>query len=239
MFGIERAFILGLATAWWSTLVSSIWLHRALAHRSWAPGRLLTLVFHASTWCLTGIRPREWVAVHREHHRHVDGELDPHSPVVFGRTAVLLGNVLLYRRWLSMHRERVSGLSTDVPPLPLRLVDRIPWAKPAGLAVTTFGVAIWLRSWVAGGLWLGAHLVATALLAGSVNSLCHPRFGDGGRPLDRPLLALITWGEGWHGTHHSRPRLTRLRGFGRDPGWSVIRLATGLRLARDVADRTE
>ena len=41
-------------------------------------------VFRFLTWITTGIRPRQWVAVHRKHHAFTDVEGDPHSPVLLG-----------------------------------------------------------------------------------------------------------------------------------------------------------
>src|ERR1700722_6702326 len=49
-------------------------------------------------WITTGLRPRQWVAVHRRHHAFTDVAGDPHSPALVGYTTVQLGNVVLYRR---------------------------------------------------------------------------------------------------------------------------------------------
>ena len=49
-------------------------------------------------WMTTGIRPRQWVAVHRKHHAYTDDPGDPHSPVLDGYLTVQLANALLYRK---------------------------------------------------------------------------------------------------------------------------------------------
>ena len=51
------------------------------------------------TWLHTGIKPRQWVAVHRKHHAYTDVEGDPHSPRPrgLGRRSQLT-NAALYRR---------------------------------------------------------------------------------------------------------------------------------------------
>ena len=48
-------------------------------------------------WVTTGIRPRQWVAVHRKHHAFTDVEGDPHSPVIHGWIKVQMINVAMYR----------------------------------------------------------------------------------------------------------------------------------------------
>ena len=50
------------------------------------------------TWMLVGIRPRQWVAVHRKHHAFTDTPRDPHSPLVLGFARVLFANAFLYRK---------------------------------------------------------------------------------------------------------------------------------------------
>lgn len=47
-------------------------------------------------WLTTGVVTKEWVAVHRKHHRYSDKPLDPHSPSVYGIWHVLFAGVLLY-----------------------------------------------------------------------------------------------------------------------------------------------
>ena len=92
------AVLLGLVLAQFATLVTTVYLHRGLSHRavSFSPG--ITRVFRFLTWTTTGIRPRQWVAVHRKHHAYTDVEGDPHSPVLEGFATVQFANVALYRR---------------------------------------------------------------------------------------------------------------------------------------------
>jgi stearoyl-CoA desaturase (delta-9 desaturase) len=41
---------------------------------------------------------RQWVAIHRKHHRYSDQEGDPHTPHVYGIWNVLFGGALLYSK---------------------------------------------------------------------------------------------------------------------------------------------
>src|ERR1700730_14253820 len=78
--------------------VTTIWLHRALSHRAMTVTPGLTRLFRVVTWITTGIRPRQWVAVHRKHHAFTDVDGDPHSPVLKGYMTVQLANPYLYRK---------------------------------------------------------------------------------------------------------------------------------------------
>ena len=74
-------FLLGASL---SLVYTSIFYHRALAHRAlilrpW----LETWIAWSGVW-ITGIDPKGWVCMHRLHHAHSDGPLDPHIPVQVG-----------------------------------------------------------------------------------------------------------------------------------------------------------
>src|SRR5437870_8514366 len=108
------ALLVGFALAQFATLVTTVYLHRTLAHRAMTltPGTALT--FRFLTWMTTGIRPRQWVAVHRRHHAYTDVEGDPHSPVLFGFVRVQLGNAALYRR-VARDDATVRRYARDLP----------------------------------------------------------------------------------------------------------------------------
>src|SRR5438132_2249372 len=108
------AILAGLAVAQLATLVTTLYLHRTLAHRALtlAPG--VASVARVLTWLTTGIRPRQWVAVHRKHHAFTDVDGDPHSPVLRGWVRVQLGNVGLYRK-VSNDPEQVARYARDLP----------------------------------------------------------------------------------------------------------------------------
>ena len=74
----------------------TIYLHRSQAHRA---VELHPVVSHAMRfwlWLTTGMVTRQWVAIHRKHHRFTEGEGDPHSPHVYGIWRVLFGGAWLY-----------------------------------------------------------------------------------------------------------------------------------------------
>jgi len=111
---ILLAVVVGLATCQVAILITTVFLHRALAHRALrlAPG--LNWVFRVLTWMTTGIRPRQWVAVHRKHHAYTDVAGDPHSPVLVGWAAVQFGNLWMYRR-VAKDDATVARYARDLP----------------------------------------------------------------------------------------------------------------------------
>jgi stearoyl-CoA desaturase (delta-9 desaturase) len=81
-----------------TVLATTIYLHRALAHRALVVHPFLDWLFRAVLWLTTGMRRQEWVAGHRKHHTFTDREGDPHSPLLFGFWKVQLFNVYYYAR---------------------------------------------------------------------------------------------------------------------------------------------
>ena len=84
MSSILLALLVGFALTQIANVVTTVYLHRALAHKALTVSPGLTAVFRALTWLLTGIRPRQWAAVHRKHHAFTDEPEDPHSPAQLG-----------------------------------------------------------------------------------------------------------------------------------------------------------
>jgi stearoyl-CoA desaturase (delta-9 desaturase) len=81
-----------------AALTTSVYLHRALAHRALAVHPLGDALFRAVLWLTTGQDRRQWVAVHRKHHAFTDRDGDPHSPRLLGFWRVQLLNVYYYAR---------------------------------------------------------------------------------------------------------------------------------------------
>jgi stearoyl-CoA desaturase (Delta-9 desaturase) len=225
------ALAVGLVTAQLATLVTTIFLHRALAHRSvtLAPG--LRFASRAVIWLTTGIRPREWAAVHRKHHAFTDVEGDPHSPALLGWARVQLTNAALYRR-VARDGVTVRRYARDIPTdrWDLVLFDRAWLGLGIGIAllVVTLG-PVWGP---VAAVWHGAAYLS---LNAAVNAVGHT-FGE--RPNDNTgtnlqWLAWITGGEGLHNNHHAAPTAARLafRPGEIDPAWPIIVLLRRLRLA--------
>ena len=79
------------------TIVSvTVYLHRCQAHRALELHPVVSHFMRFWLWMTTGMVTKEWVAIHRKHHRLCEQPGDPHSPWVHGIWKVLFGGALLY-----------------------------------------------------------------------------------------------------------------------------------------------
>lgn len=210
-------------------ITTTVYLHRALTHRALTVRQPLESVFRVLTWVTTGIRPRQWVAVHRKHHAHTDTVEDPHSPAQLGWLRVQLTNFTLYRK-AAKDPSVQARYAKDLPPTRLdRLLFDHAWLG-LGIGVVALCLVIGV---VPGLIAAGIHFIAYVGLSGAVNSVGHT-FGE--RPYDNSAtnlrwLTLAAGGEGLHNNHHAAPTSARFatRWSDLDVGWAVIAVARLLR----------
>jgi stearoyl-CoA desaturase (delta-9 desaturase) len=232
MPAVLLAIVIGVAVSLVANMATTVYLHRALAHRALTLRPPAEHVFRFVIWMSTGIRPRQWVAVHRKHHAFTDVAGDPHSPVLEGWVKVQLMNVVMYRRE-ARNQRTIARYARDLPATRLDrwFYDRA-WLG-LGLGVVVLCVVF---GWQVG--LLAAFVHVNVYLGGSaaVNAIGH-HFGR--RPYDNNAgnlqwLAFVTAGEGLHNNHHAKPTAAKLshRWYEIDPGWWLIKALTWLRLAR-------
>jgi len=224
---VAAAFVTQLAI-----FTTTVYLHRTLAHRAVTLRPGVTFFFRLITWITTGLRPREWVAVHRLHHAHTDEEGDPHSPRLLTFAKVQFGNPYLYKK--AARRPAVlTRYAKDLKPdaWDVRLFDHAVFGLTIGI-----GLLCLILGPIHGLAAAGIHAVAYLLLSGAVNAVGHMW---GRRPAanlagNSQWLAWLTAGEGLHNNHHAVPTAARLA-FARrevDPGWWMVRLMERLGWAR-------
>jgi stearoyl-CoA desaturase (delta-9 desaturase) len=193
--------------------------------------RPLAFACRIVTWVTTGIRPRQWVAVHRRHHAFTDMPGDPHSPRLEGYATVQLGNVVLYRR-AARDRVTVRRYARDLAPdrWDRVLFDHSPLGLGLGVAALYFALG---GNWVLTLVAATTHTVSYLLLNSAVNAVGHTY---GRRPFDglatnSQWLAWLTAGEGLHSNHHAAPTSARLSFVRReiDPGWWVVTIGRRFR----------
>jgi stearoyl-CoA desaturase (Delta-9 desaturase) len=214
-----------------AVLATSIYLHRALAHRSLRVHPVADVAFRIALWLTTGQSRQQWVAVHRKHHTFTDREGDPHSPRLLGFWRVQLFNVAYYVR----EARNAETLETFAPDLRPDRLDRLLFSHGLlGLGVglsalcTLIGLGPGL---VAGLMHAGLYVFVIAPL---INALGHWR---GGTNFDNTasnwrLLAWVTGGESLHNNHHAHPRAAKfsMRRSEFDPSWPIIRSLAAVRL---------
>ena len=76
----------------------TLFLHRSQAHKGIEFHPILSHFMRFWLWLTTGMITRQWVAIHRKHHRFSDQEGDPHSPHVHGFWNILGRGVMYYVR---------------------------------------------------------------------------------------------------------------------------------------------
>jgi stearoyl-CoA desaturase (delta-9 desaturase) len=214
-----------------AVLATSIYLHRALAHRSIAMHPAADLIFRTVLWLTTGQCRQQWVAVHRKHHTFTARPGDPHSPRLLGFWRVQLFNIAYYMRE-ARNPDTLETFAADLRPDRL---DRLIFSR----GILGLGVGLGLLCALIG---LGPGLIAgllhailyVFLIAPLINALGHWRGGKNfhNTAVNWRMLAWITGGESLHNNHHAHPRSPKfsVRRSEFDPSWPIIRTLAVARL---------
>jgi stearoyl-CoA desaturase (delta-9 desaturase) len=229
----------------------TVGFHRLLTHRSFKCSRWVRAGFAALGSAAAEGPVIDWVATHRKHHQFSDIAGDPHSPHVghgCGFRGALSGLLHAHIGWvfsdMEVADERRYAKDLVADPL-IRFVDRtfVLWVV-LGLAIP-FGLGVLVSGTITGGLsgllWGGAARIFLMHHATfSINSLCHffgkQEYVTADESRNLAWLAIPTWGEAWHNTHHAFPTSFR-HGVGRrqvDISAGVIRLLELAGIAYDV-----
>jgi stearoyl-CoA desaturase (delta-9 desaturase) len=231
------AVIAGFLVTQMTITITTVYLHRSLSHKALTVSPAVSLPCRFLLWITTGMKPREWVAVHRRHHAATDTVDDPHSPAIVGFWRVQLGNVGLYKK-VAADELNTRKYARDIPKdrLDALFFDHALLGLAVGIAILSCITWALGFGFLPGVLGAGLHALMYVMLSGAINAVGHT-FGK--RPYENSAtngqaLALITAGEGLHNNHHAAPTSARfsLHRGELDPGWWVIRTLTGLKLAR-------
>jgi stearoyl-CoA desaturase (delta-9 desaturase) len=196
----------------------TVGFHRCFAHASFeaSPWIRAALAICGSMACQGPLI--YWVANHRIHHRFTDAPGDPHSPYVHGDKPLgkLRGLWHAHLGWTYSHElpDTVTYARDLMRSPTLRLLSRLYFVWLAlGLALPALLgglLTLSLQGAVRGLLWGGFVRVFVAYqLSLAIGSLAHSHgsrpFRIRGRSANNALLALPTFGEGWHQNHHAFP----------------------------------
>jgi len=215
-------------------LAVTIFLHRSQAHRAVELHPVIAHFFRFWLWLTTGMVTKQWVAIHRKHHRFSDEQGDPHTPHVYGIWTVLFKGAVLYHT-ASKDKEMVDQYGVGTPDdwierviytphsrlgILLMLVIDLLFFGPWGLVV--WGVQmIWIPFWA----------------AGVINGVAHWIGYRNGETKDHSRnispWGILIGGEELHNNHHlapASPKLSR-QWYEFDIGWFWIRVFETLRLA--------
>jgi stearoyl-CoA desaturase (delta-9 desaturase) len=225
------------AFLWWvsGSLGIGMGYHRLLTHRGFTtPKWVEYFLTVCGTLALEG-GPIFWVATHRIHHQHTDKEGDPHSPRD--------GKWWSHMGWILMGKAMHQSTTELAPYVPDLRKDRFHvWlSKWHWIPLTTLGIVLLLTMGWQAVLW-GIFLRTTIGLHATwlVNSATHlwgsQRFNTGDDSTNNFLIALLTFGEGWHNNHHAHPNSARhgLRWYQVDMNWYGIQALRVFGLAKNI-----
>jgi stearoyl-CoA desaturase (delta-9 desaturase) len=212
LFFFSWANLGALAVTWWITgsLGIGLGFHRMLTHRGFkGPRWFENFLAVCGSLALQG-SPIAWVTTHRIHHKHTETENDPHSPRHAG------GAYWAHLGW--MMRGVVQGHNADTVKryAPDLLKDNflVQLSKAYWLTSVGLGIILFLIGGFSMVLWgLAVRVVVGWHCTWLVNSATHiwgtQRFTTGDDSTNNGLIALLTWGEGWHNNHHAHPSSAR------------------------------
>ena len=189
--------------------------HRYFSHNAFRAARPWRFAFAVLGNSAVQRGPLWWASHHRHHHRYADTDKDVHSPLQHGFLWSHMG-------WLTSAENfptRIDLVSDWAHYPELRWIDRFDMVVPVLLAGALYGLGVVLEKYAPGLQTNGAQLliwgffVSTVLLfhaTATINSLDHmigkKRYSMSNESRNSLVLALITFGEGWHNNHHAAPK---------------------------------
>ncbi|GAB3037429.1 fatty acid desaturase [Bowmanella dokdonensis] len=229
-----------LILIWFSGLSITAGYHRLWSHKTYDAHPMVRLILAIGGALALQNSILHWASDHRIHHKHVDdNDKDPYSA----------GRGFWYSHIGWMLREYQASRYTDYNNCRDLQKDKIVmWQHKHYLPITlsaNFGIPL-LLGWMNGDIW-GMLLLAGVLrlvvvhhVTFFINSLAHiwgkQTYTDKNSARDNGILALFTFGEGYHNFHHIFEYDYRngIRWWHFDPTKWLIRLLSLLRLTHNL-----
>ena len=213
----------------------TLYLHRSQAHRGLLFHPIISHFMRFWLWISTGMVTKEWVAIHRKHHRFCENHGDPHSPKVFGILKVFFGGAFLYAQ-AAKDKDMVNTYGAGTPN---DWIERNLYSAYPSIGIgLLFLLNVGLFGWIGILVWIIQMIWIPLWAAGVVNGLGHWWGYRNGTTRDNSRnifpWGIIIGGEELHNNHHldpANPKLSR-RWFEFDLGWLWFSLFRFLRLAR-------
>ena len=179
-------------------------LHRYFAHRAFKTSR----AFQFFMCMLTGMTfgdPIWFAGKHRIHHKYSDTERDVHSPKQ-GFWFCWFGSVADE----GYPEKEILKHAADFTSYPeLMWMHRNYWVTPVVVGIITFLIGGF--SMLAIGY--GGSIIVALHMASGINYFCHKgnnrRYETNDGSTNSLVMALLTFGEGWHNNHHHYPNTAR------------------------------
>jgi stearoyl-CoA desaturase (delta-9 desaturase) len=213
----------------------TLYLHRGQAHRAIVFAPVLEHFMRAWLWLTTGMVTKQWVAIHRKHHRFSDVAGDPHSPHVFGFWRVLLQGAGLYHS-ASKDTNMVNAYGVGTPD---DWIERNLYSTHSRLGIVLLlGINLICFGWWGLLIWSIQMIWIPFWAAGVINGVGHYWGYQNGNTndLSRNIIpwGIIIGGEELHNNHHLSPASPKLsnKWFEFDIGWMWLTVFRFLGLAK-------
>ena len=213
----------------------TLYLHRGQAHKGLTFNPVLEHFMRFWLFLTTGMITKQWVAIHRKHHRFDDAEGDPHSPHIFGIWTVFFKGAFLYNN-ASKDKQMIDQYGKGTPD---DWIERNLYTPHSRLGIMImliidlllFGLWGWL-------VWLVQIVWIPLWAAGVVNGFGH-WWGYRNTDTKDQSKNIVPWdfwvgGELLHNNHHHNPASPKLseKWWEFDIGWLYICILRALGLAK-------
>jgi stearoyl-CoA desaturase (delta-9 desaturase) len=186
-------------------------------------------------WLTTGMVTKQWVAIHRKHHRFTEESGDPHSPHVYGIWNVLFKGAFLYNK-ASKDSKMVKQYGVGTPD---DWIEKHLYTPHSRLGVTLLAfINIAIFGWIGLLVWLVQIIWIPFWAAGVVNGLGHwwgyRNTNTKDKSTNLSPWGIIIGGEELHNNHHHNPASPKLseKPWEFDIGWLYIKILKNLRLVK-------
>lgn len=237
LFTFSWANLVAASILWWIAggLGIGVGYHRLLTHRGFKVPKWVEYSLSVFGTLAVQSGPLSWVTTHRIHHAFTDTDKDPHSPrngTYWSHIGWIFRGTAQNQSWATMQRycpdfanDRFHQVLNKYYWVPTVIVAAILFAI-GGLSMVLWGVFLktvvgWHSTWMVNS---ATHLWGTR------------RFDSRDDSRNNPLVAALTFGEGWHNNHHTYPRSAKhgMAWYEVDINWMTIRVLKMFGLAKDV-----
>ena len=195
--------------------------HRYFSHKTFRTSRFVQCLFAMIGATAVQRGPLWWAAHHRGHHMHSDTTEDKHSPKEHGFIWSHMGWFLTKSNFVTN-----TKLIRELIRFPeLRIIDRFDLLMPLALSISLWVIGYYLEQYEPSlhtngfQLFIWGFSISTIMLYHAtflVNSVAHQwgkkRYETKDTSRNNFLIAILTFGEGWHNNHHHYPGSAR-QGF--------------------------
>jgi len=224
-----------------TNLCVTLYLHRSATHEGVKFHAVVEHFMRFWLWATTGIKTKQWVAVHRKHHAFSDREGDPHSPVNEGLLQITFGGVFFYRD-AAGDQETLEKYGRGCPDDWMERTFYTPRAWLGILSMLILDLALFgplwgMFAWICMAIWI-------PLFGNVINGIGHALGYRNFETKDNShnIIPLGLWivGEELHNNHHADPKSAKFKAkwYEFDIGWMYIKILSWFKLANVIYARS-